>query len=139
MNLFLDDFRNPIECVSYTKDVSYSQLEWVVVRSHNEFVHVITEHFEEHKKLPNLISFDHDLAEEHYDDSMYTGRYDDLYSQFKEKTGFDSAKWLVDFCIDNKLFLPQFKVHSMNPAGKKNIISLLEQFARHQSRGQGLV
>ena len=58
--------------------------------------------------VPDFISFDHDLGE--------------------EKTGYDCAKWLVGFCMDNNLQLPEFYVHSQNPVGKGNIQILLDNF-----------
>jgi hypothetical protein len=51
-----------------------------------------------------------------------------------EKTGMDCAKWLVDYCIDNKKELPDYVVHSMNPAGRENIKSLLDQFKEFQHK-----
>lgn len=136
MNLFLDDVRKPIDCRTYINDPIYSSLEWTVAKSYDQFVEIITVHFNKNKILPELISFDHDLAEEHYDSTMYTSEYNKLYSTFKEKTGKECAQWLVDFCIDNKLKLPHFKVHSMNPAGGRNISGLLNQFARLQEEGK---
>ena len=50
----------------------------------------------------------------------------------REKTGYDCAKWLVDYCMDNGLKLPEFEVHSMNPAGGENIRMYLENFKKHQ-------
>ena len=54
----------------------------------------------------------------------------------REKTGMDCAKWLVDYCMDNKKELPDFVVHSMNPAGGENIKSLLDQFKEFQHKNQ---
>ncbi|MFA7615080.1 MAG: cyclic-phosphate processing receiver domain-containing protein [Weeksellaceae bacterium] len=62
--------------------------------------------------LPDFISFDHDLGE--------------------GKSGFDCAKWLVEYCLDNQVPLPEFTVHSQNPVGKENIESLLKSFKNHQ-------
>lgn len=131
--LFLDDFRNPIDCINYMRlrvddSAMYSREKWIVVRNYEEFVNYIT-----NKGLPYLISFDHDLADEHYDPSMYSGNYDDVAKNFKEKTGMDCAKWLVDYCLDNEKQLPKFVVHSMNPAGTKNISSLLNDFKKFQN------
>lgn len=47
-----------------------------------------------------------------------------------EKTGLDCAKWLVNYCMDKDLNLPAYEVHSMNPAGGKNILSLLQNFEK---------
>ena len=131
--LFLDDFRNPMDCINYMRlrvddSVMYSREKWIVVRNYEEFVNYIT-----NNGLPYLISFDHDLADEHYDPSMYSGNYDDVAKNFKEKTGMDCAKWLVDYCLDNEKQLPKFVVHSMNPAGTKNISSLLNDFKKFQN------
>jgi len=121
-NLFLDDQRSP-------KNVTWVNLppvQWVVVRNYTEFVKTITEN-----GLPERISFDHDLAEQHY---SLVGRtieeYRQLESTFTEKTGYDCAKWLVRYCALNKLPIPHYTVHSMNPIGKNNIISLLESYKK---------
>lgn len=62
--------------------------------------------------LPQFISFDHDLG--------------------LGKTGFDCAKWLVEFCLDNQVSLPEFTVHSQNPVGKENIETLLNNLKKFQ-------
>ena len=53
---------------------------------------------------------------------------------FKEKTGYDSAKWLIDYCLDNNLDLPLCFIHSMNPAGKENIEMLLNNFIKFKQK-----
>ena len=52
------------------------------------------------------------------------------YGKFTEKTGYDCAKYLVEFCATNGLSVPQYVVHSMNHIGKENIISYLESFKK---------
>jgi hypothetical protein len=127
-NLFLDDFRSPIDAFQYTKDSDFLKLEWVIVRSHDEFVSYILERYKTDGSFPSIIAFDHDLADEHYDHLI-----DFPYGDVKEKTGMHSAKWLVDFCIDNDKILPDYKVHSQNPQGADNIKGLLSNFKKHQS------
>ena len=111
--LFLDDIRNPKDCLLYMhpkiKDIEIYRKEWQIVRSHIEFVTWI-----ETNGLPDFISFDHDLGlpEE----------------QSQELNGMTCAKWLVNYCLDNDLKLPDFVVHSSNPAGAKNIEGLLKGF-----------
>jgi hypothetical protein len=133
-NLFLDDFRSPMDAFKYTHNTLYNNLRWVVVRSYDEFIQEITNKFDEDGAFPELISFDHDLADEHYAPTMYEGpdAYNRNYSRFKEKTGYECAKWLVDFCIDHKLKLPDYLVHSMNPVGKQNIIGYLSGYEKNQ-------
>ena len=130
-NLFLDDLRHPYDCISYMESPGiYAKWSWVVVKNYDQFIAKIRE-----EGLPSMISFDHDLADAHYDPAMYEGveEYSKLYETFDEKTGYDCAKWLVDYCMDNGLKLPEFEVHSMNPAGGENIKKYLENFKKHQS------
>lgn len=126
-NLFLDDFREPYDAFIYTKDRDFSVLEWVIAKDYYEFVEIIQENFKK-GSFPEIIAFDHDLSDEHYHHLSGVIPYD----QMKEKTGMHCAKWLIDFCIDNEVKLPKFKVHSMNPAGAANIKGLLENYKRHE-------
>ena len=117
-NLFLDDIRNPVDVLSYNpRERVYADFEWVVVRNYDEFVKTILE-----QGMPKMLSFDHDLADEDYGQQL-------SYDQYTEKTGYHCAKWLIDYCIDNKKELPDLIfVHSWNPAGTQNIISLFDSY-----------
>jgi hypothetical protein len=126
-HLFLDDERMP-------KDVKWVDLPpvaWTIVRSYNEFVATI-----ERDGLPQTVTFDHDLADEHYqeyhvahDDKMLTkGTF--RYDKMKEKTGFHAAKWLAQYCVDKNLPIPVYYAHTMNHIGKANIVSVLESAKR---------
>lgn len=121
-NLFLDDNRNVFSVYKYTKNSIYIDNDWVIVRNYNDFVNTIIQN-----GLPNIISFDHDLS-----DKKYILRLDknEDYSNYREKTGFECAKWLVNYCLDNNLNFPEYYVHSFNPIGKENIISYIENFKR---------
>lgn len=114
--LFLDDYRIPLNTYSYTKNQIYL-MDWDLVTNYNEFINYII-----NNGVPDVISFDHDLGHEHYTDNP-----DIDYSQFNEKTGYDCAKWLIDYCLDNELEYPkQIYIHSMNPYGSLNIESLFK-------------
>lgn len=57
-NLFLDDFRVPMDVLRYMpKYQYYVDKEWDIVRNYDEFVKIVTE-----KGIPQAVSFDHDLA-----------------------------------------------------------------------------
>jgi hypothetical protein len=121
--LFIDDVRNP-------QDVKWVEMPlgpWVIVRNYNQFVAHITKN-----GLPSFVAFDHDLADEHYRPSMYNkdGHYSNYYTDgtFKEKTGYDCAKWLIEYCMNNNLTFPDYVVHSMNPIGASNIRGIVENF-----------
>lgn len=47
---------------------------------------------------------------------------------YVEKTGYDCAKWLVEYCINNNKSLPKYAIQSANPVGRENINSLLTNF-----------
>jgi len=127
-NLYLDDYRQPKDSFSYTYNKIYYDLEWVIVRSYDEFVKYILEN-----GLPQMVSFDHDLADEHYDPDMYGSEtYNKLYDSFEFKTGYDCAKWMIKYCMFNKIKLPAaIHVHSMNPAGKQNIKNLFDTYYKY--------
>lgn len=121
-NLFLDDFRYPKDCFDYTWNPIYNKEKWIIVRNYNDFIYII-ETFE----MPNIISFDHDLDEEHY---IQQTNID--YNKFTEKTGYDCAKWLIDYIINNELKPPkQVLIHSMNLIGNENIRKLFENFNKN--------
>jgi hypothetical protein len=121
-NLYLDDVRVPTD--SYT---GKSAEGWTIVRSYDEFVKIITE-----KGLPYIISFDHDLADEHVYDYILNVRREGTinYDKYREKTGLSCAKWLVEYCMDKNLPLPGYAVHSANPIGAENIKSYLESYLK---------
>ena len=128
--LFLDDERSP-------GDVTWCALpsaKYAVVRNFDEFTrHVLT------FGVPKFVAFDHDLADFHYkvmleENSSFTFDDGDLKKTFNygpEKTGYDCAKWLVDFCEERNVKFPDFVVHSMNPVGGLRIKQYVEDAKRH--------
>lgn len=115
--LWLDDYRNPNDWIDYIKMVYPRMVKEpnviIWVKSYNEFVEYITNY-----GLPDAIGFDHDLADEGPN----------------EKTGYDAAKFLVEYCLENNVDLPEFDSQSTNPAGRENIINLLNNFKRYVQR-----
>ncbi|MFY7816382.1 MAG: cyclic-phosphate processing receiver domain-containing protein [Chryseobacterium taeanense] len=117
-SIFLDDIRVP-------SDVTWVKLprkNYLIVRSYDLFVKTI-----KHKGLPEFITFDHDLSDQHYGHGLNNDEI--KYDQYTEKTGYDCAKWLVSYCIDNNLDLPDYMAHSLNPVGSKNIVTYLERYS----------
>ena len=121
--LYLDDVRTPTTTIP-----GYEP--WYIVRNYDEFVDWITKN-----GVPDLISFDHDLAEEHMTDYFNQlnqfGHQIPSYETFKEKTGLDCARWLVEHIQANNLQLKAVSVHSHNPVGAANIQSFINGFKRH--------
>jgi len=113
MWLFLDDERKPGD-VTWIADIRYKKYTWDIVRSYDDFVAYIKAN-----GVPEFISFDHDLADEHYE-AHRSGQGHEKHKALK-KTGYTCAKWLVEHCIENNIQFPDFHVHSMNPIGVDNI------------------
>jgi hypothetical protein len=101
---------------------------WVIVRNYQEFVNSIKENYAA-GKFPELISFDHDLAEVHYDPNYMKETF-----SYTEETGADCAKFVVQFCLDNNLELPKYYIHSANPGGSDNINQNLQDYYRYKER-----
>jgi hypothetical protein len=113
--LFLDDIRFPEDVKFFYGP--YENLR--ICRSMDDAVWAVKQY-----GLPTFISFDHDLADEHY--SKDTG----------EKTGYTFAKWFCDYVMDNDLKMPVgfgYHVHSMNPVGAENIRRYMENFLKTQN------
>ena len=125
--LWLDDLRNPEERIWLDKliefgiNTSYYNIIWV--KTYREFVNWIKKY-----GLPDGICFDHDLADNHKlrSELDVTEWYD--MTENSEYTGYDCAKWLVEYCMDNGEELPKFYVHSANPVGADNIRGLLNNY-----------
>ena len=111
--LFLDDERMPSDCIVFMQGCSkiYEQEDWIIVRNYEAFVKTIEGYWEKDKLMPILISFDHDLGE--------------------EKTVQDCSNWLVNYCLEGNIALPEFIVHSRNVVGVENIEGLLEKFREY--------
>ena len=123
--LFLDDYRAPIDCFTYMyKHIGnanhiYLDKDWFIVKNYLEFCKWISTN-----GLPDIISFDHDLADEHY-------LYDEMDApceQYEEKTGADALKFLLQICKQNNFKLPIIYIHTMNPVGRENMNNILNKY-----------
>ena len=126
--LYLDDVRTPTTTIP-----GYEP--WNVVRNYDEFVSWITQH-----GIPDLISFDHDLAEEHIEDYYsqlaVNGFQYPTYEAYKEKTGLDCARWLGEYVQNNNAVLKSVCVHSHNPVGASNIQGYINGLKKHMGQLQ---
>ena len=127
--LWLDDLRNPF--IDTEGKVSGGNNNWNInwVRDYKEFISWI-----EMYGLPDAISFDHDLAPEHYtpeyfwDDYKESEKFQDWKSKTYEfNTGEECAKWLVGYCEWNTKDKPEIFIHSANPVGADKIRRVFKQ------------
>jgi hypothetical protein len=139
-NLFLDDIRQPHHAYIYPKRDAGGMIidsrslksisgvdddQWIIVRSYDEFVKIIEEH-----GLPKVVSFDHDLHEEHvkhyYNVTEKTGIIE--YGNLKEKTGKHCAEYFVQKYKKLKSKkLPEVYIHSANKYGVEEILKVLNE------------
>ena len=115
--IYLDDIRTPID-----KD-------WVVVRNYDEFVETIQK-----LGLRNIeeISLDHDLGDSAIAEYYANAKPNNIlnYDNILEKTGMDCCKFLVDESVETNTPLPQIYVHSSNPVGRVNMMSLINNYLK---------
>lgn len=104
--VYFDDIRNPHESVSMFGNL-YAK-EWHVVRSIPDLKAIVE------VKMPDLISFDHDMTFKNYG-----GDYSD------KQTGFDALQWLLDYCDARNVRPPIIKLHTMSDQGRERMQSLL--------------
>jgi hypothetical protein len=138
VKIYLDDVRTPID-----KD-------WIVVRNYDEFVNKVQE-----IGLKNIdcISLDHDLGDsamrEYY--TNVSPNFSLNYDNITEKTGYDCAKWLVDYFYyefperidmtknekkNGKIIFPLVYVHSHNPVGAHNICGWINNFLKNEKQAE---
>lgn len=121
--LYLDDLRNLPDLDS----------DWRLARNYHDAVWYVKNY-----GLPYHVSFDHDLADVHYNLESAYGPMDEYMDGAprtgapREFTGYDFAKWLCDWIMENVDNLDGFSynVHSANPIGAANIRHYIENFLK---------
>lgn len=139
VNIFLDDYRQPQQSWTYTKNEIYLSEKWELAKNYYQFCKLIR-YIERIGAEIGIVSFDHDLADGYYHKNMQEGVINYNAEDFENdanKTGYHCAKYLVDYCLDNDLKCPDFLCHSMNPVGKENILSLMNSFKKSQLCSSG--
>lgn len=125
--LWLDDIRNPFDGDWIKKYAPRFENdgEIIWVKNYNDFIQWIIKN-----DLPYMIAFDHDLGEDVAKAKVAKGMSKKQARLQKKEaiSGYECAKWLVDYCIDNDAELPLFVVQSANPVGKENIMKLLNNY-----------
>ena len=119
MNLFLDDIRMPRQATK----VKLPLVEWTIVRNYEEFVRAVKT-----RGVPRRVTFDHDLGPEHY---VHDWAGNNIKPE--QLTGYDCAKWLCDYCIDNNEKFPNYLIHSWNRIGSENIKGYITNFIKHNN------
>jgi hypothetical protein len=131
--LWLHDLRNPFEgkwIEEFAPEyLNSGSIIWVL--NYEEFIEWIRKN-----GLPQKICFDHDLGEDVAIKLVSKGINKKKAREVKKlaKSGYDCAKWLVDYCIDYDLQIPDWNIQSANPVGKENINGLLINAKKHLAK-----
>jgi hypothetical protein len=126
--LWLDDVRDPYMNTwrnQYIPDYKSETDEIIWVKNYDEFIDWIYKN-----GLPTKIFFDHDLADIK---PIPTSILVIASDWNEEKTGYDCAKWLVEYCMDNDLDLPNWSIQSANPVGRDNINGILNNYKKFRN------
>lgn len=109
-NLFwIDDVRNPDnkpwqDWLRLEANIDIDQYDIIWVKTFSAFKEYINAF-----GLPDIVCFDHDLGPD-------------------EPSGYDFAKYIVDYCLDRAIDIPEYYIQSSNPVGKENIKSLMDNY-----------
>jgi len=91
--------------------------KWIIARNYSEFIKIINiyglDNFE-------TISLDHDLGE-------------------NSKSGMDCAKFIIDISINNNILLPKIFIHSSNPIGSENMMSIINNYLKFNNLPQNCI
>lgn len=110
--VWIDDIRDPKEPTWQNwikKNFGTNDFDITWIKSYKEFVD-----FVDKNGLPSNISLDHDLG--------------DVEDPDNEKTGYDCAKYIVDYCMDNDRDIPNYRIQSDNGPGRENIDKYLQNY-----------
>lgn len=130
--LWLDDIRNPFEnkeWLSFSPIGTFVEVFWV--KNYSDFVDWISCY-----GLPDAICFDHDLGEDVARNKVKQGMSKRQARKEKKesRSGYDAAKWLVEYCELTNETLPLWGIQSANPIGKENIDALLSNYLKFKSK-----
>lgn len=103
--IFIDDFRKPNKYVNVNINRVYQAY------SYDDFISLLNKLYNKYGVVDE-VWFDHDLG------------------PVEEGNGLDCAKYLVQFCMDHKMNLPEYHIQSANSVGKMNIDSYLKSYLK---------
>lgn len=120
VNIFLDDYRKPRDCVKYISNSEvYLLNEFIIVKDYPSFKDLI-DYCKDNNVLIDNISFDHDLTHSHYGLTSYGSIIDE-----NDYTGYHACKYFLDKYTNVELERTNIHIHTMSDFGFRNIKNLL--------------
>lgn len=131
--MWLDDLRDPTDNIWNNwiarQGVNPTDYDITWVKNYDDFTDWIV-----NNGLPDVVCFDHDLGQDIAIERYTTGGMSKTQAKKLKKletmSGFDATKWMVNYCMDNDLRLPNWYIQSANPVGAENIKSYLQSFVK---------
>jgi hypothetical protein len=131
--LWLDDLRDPTDNIwnNWIARQGLNPMNYDItwVKNYDDFTNWIV-----NNGLPDVVCFDHDLGQDIAIERYTTGGMSKTQAKKLKKletmSGFDATKWMVNYCMDNDLRLPDWYIQSANPVGAENIKSYLQSFVK---------
>jgi hypothetical protein len=129
--LYLDDTRTPSKPLP---DETY--MPWIVVRDFKEFATFIA-----NNGVPDFISFDHDLHQEHYAPvEFWEGNQYEHWAAtktFKHETGLDCMKWLILWCESHRdEVINLVTIHSFNKTRAVDMQTNMNEYKKRRGWDQ---
>lgn len=116
--LFLDDYRFP----NHVSWVNLPKIDnWIIARNYLEFISIVKAN-----GMPKFVSFDHDLDRD--TNMVVITRKQGELDGVNMGNGLDCAKWLVNYCNENKLTFPEWAVHSTSERNAPKITEYIQGF-----------
>lgn len=116
--LWIDDIRNPMDPIwqKWIKaNFGTNDFDITWLKSYDEVVNFVNKF-----GIPSNVSFDHDLG--------------DIDNPTGEKTGYDCVKFMVNYCMDNDMEFPNYRIQSDNGPGRENMDKYIQNFKKYYNK-----
>lgn len=122
IGLFVDGGTKLPKCPHYIE-------EWQQCKNIEDFKNALENIYEQYTELPVLISFSHDITDDHMFLELRRPKGMDIaYEMYKGDTGLHLAKLLCNFAQEKNLVLNKICVHGTNSLGNKNILEIINSY-----------
>lgn len=113
--ILLDSQQSLEELYLKTQNPIYQEGEWIQCKNILDFTKVIVENQIESKIMPELISYEFGFGFDIVDKTVNP----------RAETGVDAIQWLIKFCIERRVQLPDWFIHTEDPTQKYNMSTIL--------------
>jgi len=104
--------------------------KWLYAKNIQEFVTILKDFISRYGDLPDLISLNHDLNDEHIMLELKRPSNKPIFYEMylKNDSGFHAASQLIRMCEENNVVLGRVVAHGLNKTGSENIIKFINEY-----------